>query len=146
MANKKMTVNGKNENNNTKINLISKCISCSHKEVCKYKEEFEKLMEEIKNKGIKIPKMFNLDITCSKYFAHCTIRTIDPTPQIMPLTTPGMVPAPNYIPGIAPSITTPNFDDVNFPKITCELTDASIGTATITTDGINGKGTINLRG
>src|SRR5574344_546306 len=131
MTNKKITINGKNENN--KINLISKCISCSHQEVCKYKEEFEKFMEEIKNKGIKIPKMFNLDITCSKYFAH--YRTIDSTPQIMPLSTPG----------ITPSITTPNFDDGNFPKVTCEITtDGPIGTATTTTDGINGKGTINL--
>ena len=142
MTNKKITINGKN--NNTKINLISKCISCSHQEVCKYKEEFEKFMEDIKNKGIKIPKMFNLDITCSKYFAH--YRTIDSTPQIMPLTTPGIIPAPNYTPSIAPSITTPNFDDGNFPKVTCELTGGSIGTATTTTDGINGKGTINLRG
>lgn len=144
MTNKKMTVNGKNKNNNTKINLISKCISCSHQEVCKYKEEFEKFMEEIKNKGIKIPKMFNLDITCSKYFAH--YRTIDSTPQIMPLTTPGIIPAPNYTPGIAPNITIPNFDDGNFPKVTCELTGGSIGTARATTDGINNKGTINLRG
>lgn len=46
MTNKKITVNGKNENNNTKINLISKCISCSHKEVCKYKEEFENLWKK----------------------------------------------------------------------------------------------------
>lgn len=145
MTNKKITINGKNENNNTKINLISKCISCSHQEVCKYKEDFEKFMEEIKNKGIKIPKMFNLDITCSKYFAH--YRTIDSTPQIMPLSTPGIIPAPNYTPGITPSITTPNFDDGNFPKVTCEITtDGPIGTAATTTDGINGKGTINLRG
>ena len=116
----------KNENNNTKINLI------------------KKFMEDIKNKGIKIPKMFNLDITCSKYFAH--YRIIDSTPQIMPLTTPGIVPAPNYTPGITPSITTPNFDDGNFPKVTCELTGGSMGASTTTTNGINGKGTINLRG
>ena len=142
MTNKKISINGKNENN--KINLISKCISCSHQEVCKYKEEFEKFMEEIKNKGIKIPKMFNLDITCSKYFAH--YRTIDSTPQIMPLSTPGIIPAPNYTPGSTPSITTPNFDDGNFPKVTCELTTGSIGASTTTTNGINGKGTINLQG
>ena len=146
MTNKKISITTTTTTNASKANLMSKCNSCSHQEVCKYKEEFEKFIREIKNKNIKIPKMFDLDIKCSKYSSHCTIRTIDPTPQIMPLTTPGMVPAPNYIPGIAPSITTPNFDDVNFPKITCELTDASIGTATITTDGINGKGTINLRG
>lgn len=72
MTNKKMTVNGKNENNNTKINLISKCASCAHAEVCKYKKNFEKLVEDIKNisLNLKMPKMFNLDITCSKYFAH----------------------------------------------------------------------------
>lgn len=144
MTNKKITINGKNENNNTKINLISKCISCSHQEVCKYKEEFEKFIREIKNKNIKIPKMFNLDITCSKYFAH--YRTIDSTPLIMPVTTPGIIPAPNYTPGIAPSITTPNFDDGNFPKVTCELTSGPTGASTTTTNGINGKGTINLRG
>ena len=159
MANKKITINSKNENNNAKINLISKCNSCSHMEVCKYKDDFEKFMEDIKNKGIKVPKMFDLDIKCSKYSSHCNnmIRGIDPTPQIIPLNTP--VSAPGYIqtpipnittpsitPGIAPSITTPNFDDGNFPKVTCELTGGSIGTATTTTDGINGKGTINLRG
>ena len=128
MTNKKMTVNSQNKNNNAKINLISKCNSCSHMEVCKYKEDFEKFMEDIKNKGIKIPKMFDLDIKCSKYSSRCIIRTIDPTPQIIPLTTP--VPAPGYIqtpipkittpgitPGITPSLTTPNFDDDNFPKI-----------------------------
>ena len=144
MTNKKITVNGKNENNNTKTNLISKCNSCSHQEVCKYKEEFEKFIREIKNKNIKIPKMFDLDITCSNYFAR--YRTIDSTPLIMPLSTPGIIPAPNYTPGITPSITTPNFDDGNFPKITCELTKGPIGASTTTTDGINGKGTINLRG
>ena len=107
--------------NNTKINLISKCISCSHKEVCKYKEEFEKFMEEIKNKGIKIPKMFNLDITCSKYFAY--YRTIDSTPQITPL----------YTPGIAPSITIPDLTPTFTPKITCTTNDDSTNTATFTT-------------
>lgn len=144
MTNKKMTVNSKNENNNTKANLISKCNSCSHQEVCKYKEEFEKFIREIKNKNIKIPKMFDLDITCSKYFAH--YRTIDSTPLIMPVTTPGIIPAPNYTPGITPSITTPNFDDDNFPKVTCELTSGPTGASTTITNGINGKGTINLRG
>lgn len=152
MTNKKIqTTIGKNENNNAKINLISKCISCSHKEVCKYKEEFEKFMEEIKNKDIKIPKMFNLDITCSKYSSCYVIRTIDttpqitPLPQIVPLSTPGVVPAPNYTPGITPSITTPIFDEGNFPKTTCELTDGTIDTATITAGEIKNKGTITLR-
>lgn len=142
MANKKISINSKNENNNAKINLISKCNSCFHMEVCKYKEDFEKFMEDIKNKGIKIPKMFDLDIKCSKYFAH--YRTIDPTPQIMPLNTP--VPAPGYIQTPAPSITKPIFDDGNFPKITCEVNDGPIGTVTITTGEIKNKGTITLRG
>lgn len=141
MTNKKIqTTIGKNENNNAKINLISKCISCSHKEVCKYKEEFEKFMEEIKNKGIKIPKMFNLDITCSKYSSCYVIRTIDTTPQITPLY-PAITPTPGYTPGI----TTPNFGDNLAPKVTCELTDGLIGTAKITTDGISSKGAINLQ-
>lgn len=153
MANKKISINTTTTTTNaSKINLISKCISCSHMEVCKYKDDFEKFMENIKNKGIKVPKMFDLDIKCSKYSSRCNniIRGIDPT----------LVPAPGYIqtpipnitipsttiPSITPSITTPNFDDGNFPKVTCELTDGSIGTATTTTDGISGKGTITLRG
>ena len=91
--------------------------------------------------------MFNLDITCSKYSSRCNniIRTIDPTPQIIPLHTPGVVPAPNYTPGITPSITTPVFDEGNFPKITCELTDGTTDTATTTAGEIKNKGTITLR-
>lgn len=140
MTNKKIqTTIGKNENNNAKINLISKCISCSHKEVCKYKEEFEKFMEEIKNKGIKIPKMFNLDITCSKYSSCYVIRTIDttpqipPLPQIVPLSTPGVVPAPQTIPTLN-------------PKVICEVNDSSINTINSATCGISGnQETITLR-
>ena len=65
----------------------------------------------------------------------------------MPLTTPGVIPAPNYTPCVTPSITIPNFDDGNFPKVTCEITtDGPIDASTTTTNGINGKGTINLRG
>lgn len=147
MTNKKIqTTIGKNENNNAKINLISKCISCSHKEVCKYKEEFEKFMEEIKNKGIKIPKMFNLDITCSKYSSCYGIRTIDttpqipPLPQIVPLSTPGVVPAPQ-------TITTPDLIPTLNPKVICEVNDGSINTINSTTCGISGnKGTISLQG
>ena len=149
MTNKKISIDTTNDN--LRINLTNKCNSCSHKEVCKYKEEFEKFMEEIKNRGIKIPKMFNLDITCSKYSSCYGIRTIDttpqisPLPQIVPLSTPGVVPAPNYTPGITPSITTPVFDEGNFPKTTCELTDGTIDTATITAGEIKNKGTISLR-
>ena len=139
MTNKKITVNGKNENNNTKINLISKCISCSHQEVCKYKEDFEKFMEDIKNKGIKIPKMFNLDITCSKYSSCYVIRTIDtppqilPLPQIVPLSTPGVVPSPQTIPTLN-------------PKVICEVNDGSINTINSATCEISGnKGTITLQ-
>lgn len=145
MTNKKISITTTTTTNASKVSLISKCNSCSHQEVCKYKEEFERFIREIKNKNIKIPKMFDLDITCSKYFAH--YRTIDSTPQIMPLSTPGVIPAPNYTPGVTPSITIPNFDDGNFPKVTCEITtDGPIDASTTTTNGINGKGTINLRG
>lgn len=145
MANKKISIDTTNDN--LRISLTNKCNSCSHIEVCKYKEEFKKFIEDIKDKSIKVPKMFNLDITCSKYSSRCNniIRTIDPTPQIIPLHTPGVVPAPNYTPGITPSITTPVFDEGNFPKITCELTDGTTDTATITAGEIKNKGTITLR-
>lgn len=137
MANKKISIDTTNDN--LRINLTNKCNSCSHKEVCKYKEEFEKFMEEIKNRGIKIPKMFNLDITCSKYSSCYGIRTIDttpqisPLPQIVPLSTPGVVPAPQTIPTLN-------------PKIICEVNDGSINTINSATCEISGnKGTISLR-
>ena len=137
MANKKISIDTTNDN--LRINLTNKCNSCSHKEVCKYKEEFEKFMEEIKNRGIKIPKMFNLDITCSKYSSCYGIRTIDttpqisPLPQIVPLSTPGVVPAPQTIPTLK-------------PKIICEVNDGSINTINSATCEISGnKGTISLR-
>ena len=133
MTDKKISITTTTTTNASKANLMSKCNSCSHQEVCKYKEEFEKFIREIKNKNIKIPKMFDLDIKCSKYSSYCTIRTIDPTPQIMPLTTPGTVPAPNYIPGIAPSITVPHLTPTFAPKITCTTNDDSTNTAAFTT-------------
>ena len=145
MTNKKISIDTTNDN--LRISLTNKCNSCSHIEVCKYKEEFKKFIEDIKDKSIKVPKMFNLDITCSKYSSRCNniIRTIDPTPQIIPLHTPGVVPAPNYTPGITSSITTPVFDEGNFSKITCELTDGTTDTATIAAGEIKNKGTITLR-
>ena len=137
MTNKKISIDTTNDN--LRINLTNKCNSCSHKEVCKYKEEFEKFMEEIKNRGIKIPKMFNLDITCSKYSSCYGIRTIDttpqisPLPQIVPLSTPGVVHAPQTIPTLN-------------PKIICEVNDDSINTINSATCEISGnKGTISLR-
>lgn len=137
MIDKKISITTTTTTNASKANLVSKCNSCSHQEVCKYKAEFEKFIKEIKNKNIKIPKMFDLDITCSKYFAH--YRTIDSAPLIMPLTTPGIVSAPNYTPGIAPSITVPDLTPTFAPKITCTTNDDSTNTATFTTHTISTK-------
>ncbi len=147
MANKKISIDTTNDN--LRISLTNKCNSCSHIEVCKYKEEFKKFIEDIKDKSIKVPKMFNLDITCSKYSSRCNniIRTIDPTPQMIPLHTPGVVPAPNYTPGITPSITTPDLIPTLNPKVICEVNDGSINTINSATCGISGnKGTISLQG
>lgn len=142
MANKKISIDA-TTNDNLRISLTNKCNSCSHMEVCKYKEEFEKFIEDIKNKSIKVPKMFNLDITCSKYSSryNAIIRTIDTTPQITPLYTPGVVSAPGY----TPSITKPIFDNDNFPKVTCELTGDPKDTTTTTTGEIKNKETITLQ-
>lgn len=118
--------------NNTTVNLTNKCASCAHAEVCKYKKDFEKLIADIKNVylNLKIPKMFNIDIICDKYYEHC--RTIKSTPQIIPLSTPEVVPTPQ----IGPSITTPDLTPVFTPKITCE---ANNTTSITTTDGISTK-------
>ena len=120
-------------NNNTTLNLINKCASCAHAEVCKYKKNFEKLMEDIKNiyPNLKIPKMFNLDIICNQYYEHC--RTIDPTKQPTPLNTPIIVPSPQIVPS-TPSITVPDLTPVFTPKITCEADNTNSIT---TTNGIS---------
>lgn len=117
--------------NNTTLNIINKCASCAHAEVCKYKKNFEKLIEDLKNISLKIPKMFNLDIICNQYYEH--YRMIDPTKQPTPLNTPIIVPSPQIIPSI-PSITTPPDLTPTFtPKITCATNDNSTNTATFTT-------------
>ena len=120
------------ETNNTTLNLINKCASCAHAEVCKYKKNFEKLMEDIKNiyLNLKIPKMFSLDIICNQYYEH--YRTIDPTKQPTPLHTPIVVPSPHIVPS-TPSITVPDLTPTFAPKITCTTNDGSTNTATFTT-------------
>ena len=118
-------------NNNTTLNLINKCASCAHAEVCKYKKNFEKLIEDLKNISLKIPKMFNLDIICDKYYEH--YRTIDPTKQPTPLNTPIVVPSPQIVPS-TPSITVPDLTPVFTPKITCEANNTNSIT---TTNGIS---------
>ena len=116
--------------NNTTLNLINKCASCAHAEVCKYKKNFEKLIEDLKNISLKIPKMFNLDIICDKYYEH--YRTIDPTKQPTPLNTPIIVPSPQIVPS-TPSITVPDLTPTFTPKITCATNTTTSTIYTIST-------------
>lgn len=113
---------------NTTLNLINKCASCAHAEVCKYKKNFEKLIEDLKNISLKIPKMFNLDIICNQYYEH--YRMIDPTKQPTPLNAPIVVPSPQIVPS-TPSITVPDLTPTFTPKITCTTNTATFTTYTI---------------
>ena len=45
--------------------IISKCSTCQHEHICKYKEDYYRV---IKNINVKVPEPFNLTLTCSHYY------------------------------------------------------------------------------
>lgn len=47
-----------------------KCNDCIHKDVCKYKEEYQKITSDIMN--ITIPEYFIININCKNYSNNIT--------------------------------------------------------------------------
>ena len=45
--------------------VVSKCMSCQHEHICKYKDEYDKVIRDI---NIKVPEPFTLSLTCSHYY------------------------------------------------------------------------------
>lgn len=45
--------------------IISKCCTCQHEHICKYKDEYDKVIRDI---NVKVPEPFNLTLVCSHYY------------------------------------------------------------------------------
>lgn len=45
--------------------IISKCSTCQHEHICKYKDEYDKVISSI---NVKVPEPFNLTLACSHYY------------------------------------------------------------------------------
>ena len=46
--------------------VISKCEDCNHRNICKYKEEYDKILREI---DVKVPDPFTLILNCKHYYS-----------------------------------------------------------------------------
>ena len=47
--------------------VISRCEDCNHRNICKYKDEYDKVIREV---NVKVPEPFTLTLNCSHYY--CT--------------------------------------------------------------------------
>lgn len=46
--------------------MMSKCPDCNHRHICKYQEEYEKLL---KNIVVTVPEPFTLTLNCNHYYS-----------------------------------------------------------------------------
>jgi hypothetical protein len=49
--------------------VMSKCEGCNHRNICKYKDEYERVLREI---TVKVPEPFTLTLCCSHYYSSMT--------------------------------------------------------------------------
>ena len=52
--------------------VISRCEDCNHRHICKYKDEYYKLIRDI---TVKVPDPFTLVLNCSHYSTTCYLNT-----------------------------------------------------------------------
>ncbi len=45
--------------------MTSRCADCQHRNICKYKDEYEKVLNEL---NIKVSAPFKLVLTCDHYY------------------------------------------------------------------------------
>jgi hypothetical protein len=45
---------------------LNRCNDCQHSGICKYKEEYEKVVSEIR---VKVPEPFTLTLNCAHYYS-----------------------------------------------------------------------------
>jgi hypothetical protein len=46
--------------------VISKCEDCNHRNICKYKDEYENVIRDI---TVKVPEPFILTLNCKHYYS-----------------------------------------------------------------------------
>lgn len=46
--------------------VISRCADCQHSDICKYKDDYEKVIGDI---TIKVPEPFTLVLNCKHYYS-----------------------------------------------------------------------------
>ena len=46
--------------------VISRCTDCQHRDICKYKDDYEKVIGDI---TIKVPEPFTLELNCKHYYS-----------------------------------------------------------------------------
>ena len=46
--------------------VMSKCEDCYHRNICKYKDEYDKVIREV---NVKVPEPFTLTLNCSHYYS-----------------------------------------------------------------------------
>ena len=46
--------------------IMSRCEDCNHRNICKYKDEYDKVIREI---TVKVPEPFTLTLNCKHYYS-----------------------------------------------------------------------------
>ena len=46
--------------------VISRCSDCNHRDICKHKEEYDKIIRDIE---VKVPEPFTLVLNCKYYYS-----------------------------------------------------------------------------
>jgi hypothetical protein len=52
--------------------LIKRCNDCNHRDICKHKNDYDKIVEDI---TVKVPEPFTLMLNCKHYYSSATYLT-----------------------------------------------------------------------
>ena len=52
--------------------IVSRCCDCNHRDLCKYRDEYEKV---IRNISVVVPEPFTLSLNCKHYYTTCSYLT-----------------------------------------------------------------------
>jgi hypothetical protein len=52
--------------------VISRCTDCNHRDICKHKDEYDKVIRDI---TVKVPEPFTLTLSCRHYYSTTTYLT-----------------------------------------------------------------------
>ena len=52
--------------------VLSKCTDCNHRDICRYKDDYEKAVGDI---TVKVPEPFTLMLSCKHYYSTTAYLT-----------------------------------------------------------------------